>query len=120
MLRGGYDVLDWDRDQTYKGIDYEAKIDFKSPGAFVDLHPFENGFLVSGGAYQSARRLGKSVAQHLPRPVRAAAKKAEEYARGWVTGGTFFEECNFATPFSQSAASHPRMAGSQPESWVRT
>ena len=51
--------------------------------------------LVSGGAYQSARRLGKSVAQHLPRPFRAAAKKAEEYARGWVTGGTFFEELGF-------------------------
>ena len=57
VLRGGYDVLDWDRDQTYKGIDYEAKIDFKSPGAFLDLHPFENGFLVSGGAYFGSRKI---------------------------------------------------------------
>ncbi|GAW42255.1 hypothetical protein SH203_02671 [Brevundimonas sp. SH203] len=57
VLRGGYDVLNWDRDQSYKGIDYDAKIDFKSPGAFVDLHPFENGFLVSGGAYFGARRI---------------------------------------------------------------
>jgi 1-deoxy-D-xylulose-5-phosphate synthase len=51
--------------------------------------------LVSGGAYQNVRRLGKTVAQHLPRPFRKAAKKAEEYARGMVTGGTFFEELGF-------------------------
>jgi hypothetical protein len=57
VLRGGYDVLNWDRNQTYKGIDYDAKIDFKSPGAFLDLHPFENGFLVSGGAYFGSRKI---------------------------------------------------------------
>jgi len=51
VLRGGYDVLKWDSDQTYKGIEYEADVDFQSPGAFVDLHPFKNGFFVSGGAY---------------------------------------------------------------------
>ncbi|MDB5455005.1 MAG: 1-deoxy-D-xylulose-5-phosphate synthase, partial [Caulobacter sp.] len=51
--------------------------------------------LVSGGAYRRVRKLGKSVAEHLPRPVRQAARKAEEYARGMVTGGTFFEELGF-------------------------
>ncbi len=51
--------------------------------------------LVSGGAYQSIRKFGKSVAEHLPKPMMKAAKKAEEYARGMVTGGTFFEELGF-------------------------
>lgn len=51
--------------------------------------------LVSGGAYQNFRRFGKKVAEHMPRPFRNAAKKAEEYARGMVTGGTFFEELGF-------------------------
>ncbi len=51
--------------------------------------------LVSGGAYQNLRRFGKQVADHLPRPFRDAARKAEEYARGMVTGGTFFEEMGF-------------------------
>ncbi|RZJ97329.1 MAG: 1-deoxy-D-xylulose-5-phosphate synthase [Brevundimonas sp.] len=51
--------------------------------------------LVSGGAYRSVRKLGRDFAQHLPRPFRQAAKKAEEYARGMVTGGTFFEELGF-------------------------
>ncbi|QBX36284.1 1-deoxy-D-xylulose-5-phosphate synthase [Brevundimonas sp. S30B] len=51
--------------------------------------------LVSGGAYQNFRRFGKKVAEHMPRPFRNAARKAEEYARGMVTGGTFFEELGF-------------------------
>jgi len=50
---------------------------------------------VSGGAYQNLRQFGKKVAEHMPRPFREAARKAEEYARGMVTGGTFFEELGF-------------------------
>ena len=55
VLRGGYDVLQWDRDDSYQDVDYNAEIDFKSPGAFVDLHPFRNSFFVSGGAYFGER-----------------------------------------------------------------
>jgi len=51
--------------------------------------------LVSGGGYQSLRNLGKAMSKALPRPMREAARKAEEYARGMVTGGTFFEELGF-------------------------
>jgi len=51
--------------------------------------------LVSGGAYQRARRLGKGIAEHLPRPLKVMAKRAEEYGRGMVTGGTLFEELGF-------------------------
>ena len=51
--------------------------------------------LVSGGTYRSIRRFGKQVAEHLPRPFKEVARKAEEYARGMVTGGTFFEELGF-------------------------
>lgn len=55
VLRGSYDVLQWEADDTYDGVDYEADIDFQSPGAFVDIHPFKNGFFVSGGAYFGER-----------------------------------------------------------------
>ncbi|WP_374515099.1 1-deoxy-D-xylulose-5-phosphate synthase [Brevundimonas sp.] len=51
--------------------------------------------LVSGGTYRGMRKIGKKFAEHLPRPFKQAAKKAEEYARGMVTGGTFFEELGF-------------------------
>jgi hypothetical protein len=50
-LRGSYDRLSLDRDDTYDGIDYSGEADFSSPGAFVDVHPFRNAFFVSGGAY---------------------------------------------------------------------
>jgi len=51
--------------------------------------------LVSGKTYQRARRLGREVASHLPRPLQDMARKAEEYARGMATGGTLFEELGF-------------------------
>ena len=51
--------------------------------------------LVSGGGYQTLRHIGKSVAKAFPKPLQEAARKAEEYARGMVTGGTFFEELGF-------------------------
>ena len=50
---------------------------------------------VSGGAYQSLRKFGRHMAGALPRPLKEAARKAEEYARGMATGGTFFEELGF-------------------------
>ncbi|MFN3523253.1 MAG: 1-deoxy-D-xylulose-5-phosphate synthase [Phenylobacterium sp.] len=51
--------------------------------------------LVSGGGYQTLRNIGKSMAKAFPKPLQVAARKAEEYARGMVTGGTFFEELGF-------------------------
>jgi 1-deoxy-D-xylulose-5-phosphate synthase len=51
--------------------------------------------LVSGGGYQSLRKVGKSMAKAFPKTLQEAARKAEEYARGMVTGGTFFEELGF-------------------------
>jgi 1-deoxy-D-xylulose-5-phosphate synthase len=51
--------------------------------------------LVSGGIYRSFREFGKSVVGVLPRPMKDAARKAEEYARGMMTGGTLFEELGF-------------------------
>jgi 1-deoxy-D-xylulose-5-phosphate synthase len=51
--------------------------------------------LVSGGGYRKLREVGKKAASVLPQPLREAARKAEEYARGMATGGTFFEELGF-------------------------
>jgi len=51
--------------------------------------------VVSSKPYLSLRHLAKDIADHMPRPLRDAARKAEEYARGFVTGGTLFEEMGF-------------------------
>jgi 1-deoxy-D-xylulose-5-phosphate synthase len=50
---------------------------------------------VSSGAYQSLRKFGRHMVDGLPRPIKEAARKAEEFARGMATGGTFFEELGF-------------------------
>jgi len=51
--------------------------------------------LISSKPYMSLRHLAKEIADQLPRPLRNAARRAEEYARGMVTGGTLFEELGF-------------------------
>ena len=51
--------------------------------------------LVSSDKYLSVRHLAQRFARKLPKPLHEAARKAEEYARGMATGGTFFEELGF-------------------------
>ena len=51
--------------------------------------------LVSGRAYRSIREAAKQLASHLPRFFHDKAKRTEEYARGFWTGGTLFEELGF-------------------------
>src|SRR5947208_766058 len=51
--------------------------------------------LLSGRPYVTLRNLGRSVAEALPRPFELAAKRAEEFARGFVAGGTLFDEMGF-------------------------
>jgi 1-deoxy-D-xylulose-5-phosphate synthase len=53
------------------------------------------GRLASSKTYRQIRKTAKSIAEALPAPIHDVAKKAEEYARTMVTGGTFFEELGF-------------------------
>ena len=51
--------------------------------------------LVSGNTYRGIREAAKQLATHLPKFFYDKAKRAEEYARGFWTGGTLFEELGF-------------------------
>ncbi|MBL6597876.1 MAG: 1-deoxy-D-xylulose-5-phosphate synthase [Alphaproteobacteria bacterium] len=51
--------------------------------------------LISSRPYRNLRDLAKQIAQHFPKPFETTARRAEEYARGMVTGGTLFEELGF-------------------------
>jgi 1-deoxy-D-xylulose-5-phosphate synthase len=51
--------------------------------------------LLSSKSYQSLRHIGKEVAKKLWPSMEQFARRAEEYARGLVTGGTLFEEMGF-------------------------
>jgi 1-deoxy-D-xylulose-5-phosphate synthase len=50
---------------------------------------------LSSKSYQSLRHLAREMAKKFPKPLERAAARAEEYARGFVTGGTLFEELGF-------------------------
>jgi 1-deoxy-D-xylulose-5-phosphate synthase len=51
--------------------------------------------LFSGHTYRSLREIGKQLAMRLPKALEIGALRAEEFARGMVTGGTLFEELGF-------------------------
>ena len=64
QLRGGYNYFQYEADDTYDGVDYTGDLDLNSIGAFVDFHPFGNGFLITGGAF-----LGEKTLDLLARPA---------------------------------------------------
>ncbi|MBS1077280.1 1-deoxy-D-xylulose-5-phosphate synthase [Gluconobacter kondonii] len=51
--------------------------------------------LMSSRQFFSLRDLAGKVAKRLPGKIERTAKRAEEYARGLITGGTLFEELGF-------------------------
>jgi 1-deoxy-D-xylulose-5-phosphate synthase len=51
--------------------------------------------LLSGRTYTSLREIGKQIAKRMPRSIEQKALRVEEYARGFLTGGTLFEELGF-------------------------
>jgi len=51
--------------------------------------------LISSKSYRSLRDIALHVTEKFPRAMGMAAQRAEEYARGLLTGGTLFEELGF-------------------------
>ncbi|MCH2393903.1 MULTISPECIES: 1-deoxy-D-xylulose-5-phosphate synthase [Oceanibaculum] len=51
--------------------------------------------LIASKSYRGLREAMKQMASRFPKPLENAARRAEEYARGMVTGGTLFEEMGF-------------------------
>ncbi|WP_188659235.1 1-deoxy-D-xylulose-5-phosphate synthase [Sphingomonas metalli] len=51
--------------------------------------------IVSSREFLGLRDLMRKFARRLPRPIHAAARKTDEFARGMTMGGTLFEELGF-------------------------
>ena len=51
--------------------------------------------LISGRTYTSLREIGIQLAHRMPKGLEKKALRVEEYARGFLTGGTLFEELGF-------------------------
>src|SRR5882724_1706615 len=51
--------------------------------------------LISSRTYTSLREIGIQLAHKMPKGIEKKALRVEEYARGFLTGGTLFEELGF-------------------------
>ena len=51
--------------------------------------------VVSSSSYRHLRHIAKDMLRRLPKRMGTLAQRAEEYARGILTGGTLFEELGF-------------------------
>ena len=51
--------------------------------------------LVSSSKYLGPRRVAQKIARRMPDAIHDWGRKVEEYTRGWLTGGTLFEELGF-------------------------
>jgi 1-deoxy-D-xylulose-5-phosphate synthase len=51
--------------------------------------------LVSSSKYLAPRRVAQKIARRMPDAIHDWGRKVEEYTRGWLTGGTLFEELGF-------------------------
>ena len=57
VLRGGYNYLQYEADDTFDDIAYQGDLDLNTFGAFADFHPFGNSFFITGGAYLGEKSL---------------------------------------------------------------
>ena len=57
MLRGQINVASFDAGLELDDIDYDGRVDADTVAAFADIAPFENGFVISGGAYVGQKAL---------------------------------------------------------------
>ena len=66
VVRGGIDTLGYSFDESYSDVDYAGRFDFDTVSGFVDLHPFLNGFLISGGVYVGDRTINLDARPNAP------------------------------------------------------
>ena len=56
-LRGNFNFLDFSVDEEFDDIDYDGNFEAATFGGFVDVAPFKNGFILSGGAFVGDKTL---------------------------------------------------------------
>ena len=56
-LRVAGDAFKYDDTFSSRNVDYDGELDFSTFSGFVDLHPFNNSFFVSGGGFVGERSL---------------------------------------------------------------
>lgn len=93
-LRATIDRLDHDFDETWSDVDWSGDFAFDTVGGFVDVHPFANAFLISGGAYLGSRDVELDARPTTPVEIGGATFTPAQVGR---LGGTI--ELSELSPF---------------------
>lgn len=94
VLRGTVQSVRWHHEGVYDGADYVADLSAPAVGAFVDLHPFASGFLVSAGVY-----LGEPDIDLTAQARRTVRIDGVRYTRAQIGNVTGQIRVNGAAPF---------------------
>lgn len=94
VLRGGFDYLDFEVNETFDDVDYSADFEFANFQFGADLHPFKNSFFLTAGAMVGDK--GLSLDGELNGPVEIGDTTFTPEEVGTLTGSADFK--NFA-PF---------------------
>ncbi|WP_428150452.1 hypothetical protein [Brevundimonas sp.] len=94
VLRGSADLLSWEVQGQYRRTNYEVNTKAQSVGAFIDLHPYANGLVVSGGIYLGEPEIGLQA--QLTGPIRLGGATFTPTQVGEVNGRVVV---NSAAPF---------------------
>ncbi len=92
--RGGFRYASFDLNRTIDDVRYDLDVGFTSGVAAVAVHPFMNGFRISGGAYFSGREVGLLATPASPVEIGNATYTPEEI--GSLVGGS---DWNNTAPF---------------------
>lgn len=87
VLRGGYNYLEFTVDgEEYDGIVYDGDVEISTVSASVDLHPFQNGFLLAGGVFLGDKSVALDARPDEPVEIGGEVFQPEEV--GILTGQT--------------------------------
>jgi hypothetical protein len=93
-LRVAGDFFSYDEEFSTDDIDYGGEIEFNTISGFVDLHPFDNSFFVSGGVYGGDRSVNFQASSTVSAEIGNTIFTAEQI--GTLTGEADFGD---AAPF---------------------
>jgi hypothetical protein len=107
-LRGGYNFFDFELDgQEYDDIVYDADLAFSQLGGFVDIHPFMNGFTVTGGVLFGERAVELTATPTENIEIGGQVFTAEEVGR--LEGGADFGDQAYYAGIGWDSTTHGLM-----------
>lgn len=104
-IRGGVNFFEFDLEEMeFDGIEYDADLGLTQVGGYLDLHPFMNGFTLSGGVLTGEREISLTA-----RPTEDVEIGNETFTAaevGELTGSANFGDLSYYAGFGWDSTTH--------------